>query len=537
MRIVYTPEGTTAYSCVLTSASGSLTVRGWCDTADVEIEGAAALRGNLTLVMSLSAFAHNEERHRRLRAPEKRESHRKEAERQHERALRMAELVERVGEGRREGWCSSCYSHCKHVSVVGRGTSARTFLCNRCGAPTTPCAVPRCRHLAARLLGNSSTPRYCAEHRHDIPSFEKLEARLTSLDAYEDWLAFDKRNAARATKVVTVGALSIAVLAPAAFIAAPAIGGAVGSLTGLTGAAASSHGLAMFGGGAIAAGGLGMAGGTTVLTALGGALGGAMGATITSAYVRADPSFRIERLADGDGPPVVFATGFLTQGQHGSGGWEPMIRRRYLRNPLYRVHWGAKELRAITVGLGAHGGKHAVKGAVVQLAGRAGKKAAARLTPLGPLLIGAGLAKNPWTVAVTRAGMTGAILADLLARTDEDAFILMGHSLGARVMVTAAQSLADGHDREPRLEAIHLLGAAVSRAGDWQTLNDSVRTTVWNYWSERDAVLRIAYTAGQAGARAVGQKGFRTKFPNIVDRNVSRRVDSHFAYLDHVILA
>ena len=63
-------------------------------------------------------------------------------------------------------------------------------------------------------------------------------------------------------------------------IAAPAIGAAIGGSMGLTGAAATSAGLAWLGGGSIASGGVGMAGGTALLTMLGGAgIGGATGLT------------------------------------------------------------------------------------------------------------------------------------------------------------------------------------------------------------------------------------------------------------------
>jgi hypothetical protein len=51
-------------------------------------------------------------------------------------------------------------------------------------------------------------------------------------------------------------------------IVAPAVGSAIGGLSGLTGAAAVSQGLALLGGGAIAAGGFGMAGGTFVVSVL-----------------------------------------------------------------------------------------------------------------------------------------------------------------------------------------------------------------------------------------------------------------------------
>jgi hypothetical protein len=60
-------------------------------------------------------------------------------------------------------------------------------------------------------------------------------------------------------------------------IAAPFIGGLLGGVMGLSGAAAVKAGLAALGGGALAAGGLGVTGGTTVLVG-GGALLGGLGA-------------------------------------------------------------------------------------------------------------------------------------------------------------------------------------------------------------------------------------------------------------------
>src|SRR5699024_7779034 len=122
---------------------------------------------------------------------------------------------------------------------------------------------------------------------------------------------------------------------------APAIGGAIGTLGGLSGAAATSHGLALLGGGSLAAGGLGMAGGTAVVTATGTALGGAIGATTVTAYTKADKSFDVERLKDGDGPPVVIASGFLTEGDRGWGPWRRMVEGAYPTSPVYRVTWGA----------------------------------------------------------------------------------------------------------------------------------------------------------------------------------------------------
>lgn len=62
-------------------------------------------------------------------------------------------------------------------------------------------------------------------------------------------------------------------------LAAPALGAVIGSsVLGLSGAAASSAGLAMLGGGALAAGGAGMAGGTALVAGVAGGVG-VIGAT------------------------------------------------------------------------------------------------------------------------------------------------------------------------------------------------------------------------------------------------------------------
>ena len=38
--------------------------------------------------------------------------------------------------------------------------------------PTLPCAAKGCDHMAVRNRGPVRMPRFCAEHRHEIPGFE-----------------------------------------------------------------------------------------------------------------------------------------------------------------------------------------------------------------------------------------------------------------------------------------------------------------------------------------------------------------------------
>jgi len=270
------------------------------------------------------------------------------------------------------------------------------------------------------------------------------------------------------------------------------------------------------------------------VTATGTALGGALGAATLSAYTGADRSFAIELVRPGVGTPVVFATGFLTEGRSAWADWQRLIDTRYPDSPVYQVHWGAKELKDLTALLASNGGKAAVRAVLVQGARRGNK--AFGLPGIGWVLGAHGVATNPWTVAKTRAGMTGAALAALIARTTEGPYVLMGHSLGARVMVTAAQALAT-RPGPPRLESMHLLGAAVGCKGDVRSLEAAVTGTVWNYWSANDNVLRWLYMLAEVGQAAAGQTGFKSSFPRIKDRNVSRFVGGHFVYVSKVTLA
>lgn len=535
-QVRYTPRGQ-GFEVQLVAGPYQFTASGSGLDAQPSVTGDARLLGNVALVALVLGHAANELAYRRSRSPQKRENHRKAADVERKDAIALAELVIRRGEVTVSRWCSGCFARTEHRHVRGAERPRRTYLCDECGTPTVACVVPGCEHQAVIRPRSAVTLAYCAEHRHEIPAFTKLVSPIATLDDYREFLKHEVHNAVRITKVAGGSIAAAAVVAPLALFAAPAVGAALGSsLLGgsLTGAAATSHGLAMLGGGAIASGGLGMAGGTWVVTATGTALGGALGAATLSAYSSADRSFAIERVREGTGTPVIFATGFLTEGLSGWGDWQRIVDSKYPEAPVYQVHWGAKELKDLTALVGSSGTKAAVHTLMTQAARRGSKTFG--FPGLGWVLTAHEVATNPWTVAKTRAGMTGAALAEIIARTLDGPYVLMGHSLGARVMVTTAQALGT-RAGPPRVESMHLLGAAVDRKGDWRSLEGAVSGAVWNYWSAEDAVLRWLYTLAERGKEAAGQRGFGSGLARIKDRNVSRRVAGHSSYLSTVTLA
>ena len=442
----------------------------------------------------------------------------------------------------KNGWCSSCFFETEHRKSNRPAGQLPVYVCQACGSPTLPCVAPKCDNMAVRERGAIRMPQYCAEHRHDISGFEKAHSRIGELHDYEDFLQYEKPNLNKTSKLVAVGVAGLTAGAPLALLAAPAIGGAIGSLGlfgGLSGAAATSHGLALLGGGSLAMGGLGVAGGTTVVTAVGAAVGGTLGASVSNAYLREDKSFRIELLRPGQGGvPVIVANGFLTEGDGERwGGWRAIVDSGYPDSPVYRVRWGAKELKDFGVlggGLLAKAsGAAATKGAAA-LATKAGAKFLGRT--VSPALVAGDLAKNPWHVAKNRADKTGVILGDLIARTDTESYVLIGHSLGARLMVVAAEALGT-KPGGPRIQSAHLLGTAIGAKSNWDALTAAVDKAVYGYHSANDNVLKFVYKTLQAGQPAAGCVGFSPVSTKLVNVDVSDSVKTHFDYQDNVQLA
>ncbi len=75
-------------------------------------------------------------------------------------------------------------------------------------------------------------------------------------------------------KIAAYGLGGLVVVGLGGWMFAPLIGGAIGTAAGLSGAAATAHGLAILGGGSLAIGGMGMAGGMWIVTGVAAAVGG-----------------------------------------------------------------------------------------------------------------------------------------------------------------------------------------------------------------------------------------------------------------------
>ena len=455
-----------------------------------------------------------------------------------------------------EAWCSWCFKYTEHHLEERNAFYRRDdFRCSRCEHPTHYCRSFRTCAAMARAAWEPEDAEdegfwgslwknheFCAEHDGTIAHFETLTLKLDQLQDFEK--LFERRN----VNVVRAGVIGagmlggVALAVPAAAAAAPTIASALGSagvlgnaaggagvaIAGLKGAALQSASLAALGGGPLALGGAGMAGGVAVVAATGGALGGARSAAITNSYVGDIKNFDVAPIQDGRGRAVLFIDGFLTEGLEDRGKlWQQAAERRYGSKPQYHVQWESKSLRKIGNMVAGGFGMAAARRVVKGLAKRGSKKAG-----LGGGVFG--LLHNPWHVALYRSAMVGAVLADLMKRTRHRAgFVLVGHSLGARVIFYALEALASDGGRSV-VRDVHLLGAAVGRApaASWREVSKAVSGNIFNCYSRNDMVLEYLYKAGTFFQSVPAGSNPLPRGSSCKNVDVSDIVGGHSEYLD-----
>ena len=323
-------------------------------------------------------------------------------------------------------------------------------------------------------------------------------------------------------------------------MAAPALASALGSL-GLLGAAGTGTAISTLSGAALtsaslaAIGPAGMAGGMAIITATGAALGGAQGAVISNNYFGSVKDFQIKKLKEGAGPAVLFINGFLSQKKQNFTDWQNGVPEKFHANPWYGIEWESGTLAKLGLHASNNITKTAGKKAIIEITKTAGKKFAKKLNPLGWTALVADLINNPWHNAMIKASMTGIMLADLLSRVkNEDGYILMGHSLGARVIYYTLGALSTKNNSI--IKDAYLFGGAVGDQEDgWMNATNAVSGTIFNSYSKNDNILKILYQGANAlMSKPVGLKDINIDSPKLINKDVSSLVNGHMEYKNNL---
>jgi len=429
-------------------------------------------------------------------------------------------------------YCSWCYQKARHTLVKRSALGRDVYQCANCLNYTVRCRF--CRNMARGTPRDSTGDnapglleslrrrwgrQLCAEHDGSIASFGKLSCQLDDLADYKSLFHARKPNLLKVGKICAGILGGAAVLGPLAYIAAP------GVLSGLRRAGALRAASAS----AAAAGRMGLAG--AVVTAAGAALGAVQGGVISNAYFGDVKGFSIEKVHEGTGPALVFINGFLSQEDQDPQDWCQAVQERFVGNPWYYLRWEAGALASIGGLIEKARAKKAVSDFVAEAARQALPKGDARLGPLKWASILGDLLSNPWHKAMVKAGKTGVLLADLLARVKDGQFILMGNSLGCRVAFYALCALATC----PRkcVKDAYLLGGAIGRKDKegWRNAAKAVSGAIYNCYSRNDWVLRYLYRPANALlSDPIGLGEIACACEQIVNVNVSDLVPGHMEY-------
>lgn len=399
-------------------------------------------------------------------------------------------------------YCSWCYTRTDHVLHERRRVGRDTYVCQSCKGYTVPCRY--CDHMAQGGLNAAQLDRLqgkftrlfkdwhnelCSEHDGTIGSFERLDTRIPDLHLYGDLFRRDAVNVAKVGKygahigfwssfaLLMAGTGGSAAPVGAAALRAGLFGaGSAGVALAAKGAALSSASIAIIGAGAAG-------GGLPVIAAAG--LGGWQGGVIANRYHADDPAFAVTLLADEESTSrTMFINGFLQQEETRFADWRSGHVEVSPGTRCYGVTWTSKTPRDVAALFGLSG---------ESLAGKFLGSPLRRLPRLSSLNSLANVVANPWHVAMSRAGQTGVLLAEILSRDDGPPVTLAGHSLGCRVIYYALEAL--GKKAGKRVADVILLGGAVGNdSADWRRASQAVAGTIFNCYSKKDSVLEWLYT-------------------------------------------
>lgn len=439
-----------------------------------------------------------------------------------------------------KSFCSWCFRNTTHRLVEESLMFRDGFICLACKKETVRCRAPGCDHMAR---GSSSEKdqgvlaalydwlpdNFCAEHSGVIPSFSHLSLRLNDITDYKKLESHRATNYKAWGQIAAYSVGGMAILGPAAYFAIPSIATSLGG-AGMLGNAFTGKIISMLSGAALESASLAAIGSTGIATimASGAGLGAVQGGLISAQYLQELKEFKIVKVKSGKGPGVVVVNGFL-YGEDNHFDWLKVLKGLYPENPWYQVRWDSSDVDEV---LGI-----AVKGVAYKGLEKVLTMGIPRLRPfVGPLgwfALPQTIAKNPWFIALANAQKAGAILADVMARTDGE-YILLGHSLGCRVIGTALHGLAA--KKEKKVISAFLLGGASD--GDpkfWRAASFAVKKQILNFYSKHDMILRYAFKVGTAFQEdPIGFDPIGADSSKVVDMDCSSFVKGHFEWKDRI---
>lgn len=447
-----------------------------------------------------------------------------------------------------EKYCSWCFQKTNHKLYEKNYITRNIYICENCLNHTLECRW--CDNMAmgkpnidtinnldrdfADTIGDKWDNELCAEHDGTIASFKNLSMQLDDIKDFGKIFERNSLNLGRIGKISAITLGTAAVFTPVAFLSAPALASALGT-AGLLGAASTGTAISTLSGAALTSASLAAIGGGSMLTgtvfvaATGLALGGYKGAVIGNSYFGEIENFKIIKKNEGKtNHNIIYINGFLSQEEENFEDWIDNINEEFLDSACYGVTWESKNKYEL--------GSSFTKDLSGKVAFEFAKKYAQRSSKNPNILLKvvnsiSDLISNPWHSAMVKSVMTGILIADLISRTKDQTFTLMGHSLGCRVIYYILETL--GTRNKKFIKDVYLLGGAVDRNDirGWEKAVESVQGKIYNCYSKNDNILKYLYKgANLKFSDPIGSGEIKFKSPHISNFDCSEIIDGHMKW-------
>ena len=226
---------------------------------------------------------------------------------------------------------------------------------------------------------------------------------------------------------------------------------------------------------------------------------------------------KITEVRSGDEPTIIVINGFLSESKQDVNDWLDVVDELYPSQRVLHLDWPSFSLKKLFDLKYESKLKNAMLLAIALISPSSSMAKALRDMVVG------------WVAAMDEAEAAGKWLAAYVDSQKNKNFILMGHSLGARVSYHALANLK----RTKSIDFMYLFGGAVSNTEIWDdSCGRHKELKVINCFSENDYVLKYLYKVGTlftntpAGLKSIPKKT-ETLIYNV---DLSHIVDGHTTY-------
>lgn len=247
-------------------------------------------------------------------------------------------------------------------------------------------------------------------------------------------------------------------------------------------------------------------------------------------FLDSSEKFKITKHRDGKYPAIITISGFLTEDLDNRYKWQESILNAYPDREWFHLEWNTQknpwEKREMT-------------NKPIPYNPRLGK------LKINWFKLGAGallyyniytrvpyfLVNNWWHLTVRNSKYTGKLLAKTIIACDHKEFILIGHSLGARVIFNCLEHIKNSN-KETNITEVHLLGGAVnSRLKKWNKTTGKVKNKIYNYYSKNDLILKRLYSLIMIDRFPIGLKAINLPYFENIDSTAD--ISGHTEYIQN----